>query len=203
MIERDTMQFDAATIAALESIFDRNFGVGYAEMIADGQIALHTFDLGTAASVDRRILGRSVDADSSAPHPFALGSIRRADDHLHIDYAGGSEWAAVFFTVRGASATRASLDFSGFDRLRLELKGTANGEEVLVHMKDSTDPDDGSQANIPLKLTDEWQTYDIDLAQFENADLSHLHVVLGFLFDEEPQAFSVRNAKFVARSSDP
>lgn len=204
MNENDTMSFDAATEAEIDSIYDPNSGAGHADLIADGRIAIHSYDLGIVSSVDRRIIGRSEDPIATAqPYPFGLDSIRRADNSLLLSYDGGSEWAAIFLHVRGASTSRASLDFSAFDRLQLELKGDAGGEEVLVNIKDSTDPDDGSQTNIPLQLTDQWQTFEIDLARFENADLSHLHVVLGFLFFEEQQSFSVRNARYLKSDRMP
>lgn len=66
-----------------------------------------------------------------------------------------------------------------------------------MNIKDSADPDDGTQTNIELQLTDLWQTYDIDLIRFDNVELSHLHVVLAFLFFEEAQSFSVRTARYL------
>lgn len=198
MNETDTMSFDEAATAAIDSIYDPNSGAAHPVLIADGRITLHTYTLGVAASVDRRIVGRSVDMEAAdQPYPFSLESVRRVGGSLHLTYEGGSEWAVIFLFVRGVSASRASLDFSAFDRLQLELKGDVGNEEVLVNIKDSTDPDDGSQTNIPLTLTDQWQTYEIDVSRFVNADLSHLHVVLAFLFFEEPQSFSIRNARYI------
>jgi hypothetical protein len=64
-------------------------------------------------------------------------------------------------------------------------------------MKDSIDPDDGSQTNVEVAITDQWQVYELDLAVFMNADLSHLHVPIGFLFDNETRAFSIRTIEFI------
>lgn len=197
MSENGTMSFDAATSAMLNEIYDPNSGAAYPILIADGQISLHSYTLGTAASLDPRIVGHSDNPDISfQDHPFTIETITRSDDSLHIDYNGRADWAAVFIYVRGSSAARPSLDFSAFNRIQIEMKGDVGGEQVLVHLKDSLDPDDGSQTNIPIQLSNQWQTYEIDLGRFENADLSRLYVVLGFLFFEEPQSFSIRNARY-------
>jgi hypothetical protein len=66
------------------------------------------------------------------------------------------------------------------------MKGDKGGEQFSVHLKDSEDPDDGSQTDIPVTLTGEWQTYDFDLASFETADLIQLYSVTGFLFYQQP-----------------
>ena len=60
-----------------------------------------------------------------------------------------------------------------------------------------TDADDGSQTNVDVAITDQWQVFELDLAAFKNADLSHLHVPIGFLFDDEPRAFSIRTIEFI------
>ncbi len=99
--------------------------------------------------------------------------------------------------MRGSSAFRPSLDFSAFDQLQLEMKGDVAGETVSVHIKDSLDPDDGSQTDIEIAITDQWQTYNIDLDRFKNADLGQLHVAAGFLFGREPKSFSIRNIRFL------
>ena len=83
-----------------------------------------------------------------------------------------------------------------YDKIVLELKGDAGGETIKVNMKDRDDPDDGTQTDIELQLTDQWKVYEIDLADFKTADLRTLHVVLGFLFEKTPQSFSVRTIQF-------
>ena len=71
-------------------------------------------------------------------------------------------------------------------------------------MKDKNDPDDGSQTNIELVLTDQWQNFEIDLDRFENADLSTLSIVTGFLFLQqfEPVSFAIRDVHFVDRKDN-
>lgn len=198
MNDADTMVFDETATALLDDIYDVNEGLGFAEIVADGRISLHTYGFGAAASVDRRLAGRSLEtAPGGAEYPFRIDTVQQSDDNLRITYKGGVDWAAIFFGVRGTSALRPGLDFSAFDQLQLELKGNVAGETVWVHMKDSLDPDDGNQTDIEMALTEQWQTYNIDLDRFENADLSQLHIVTGFLFRREPKSFSVRNIRFV------
>ena len=197
MTDKGTMVFDEAATALLDDIFDVNEGLGFAEILTDGRISLHTYGIGSAASMDGRLAGRSLETAPGTPeHPLRIDTVQQSDDNLRITYGGGVDWAAIFFAVRGSSALRPSLDFSAFDQLRLELKGNVAGETVSVHLKDSLDPDDGNQTNIEIELTDQWQTYTIDLDRFENADLTQLHVVTGFLFRQEPKSFSIRSIRF-------
>ena len=65
-------------------------------------------------------------------------------------------------------------------------------------IKDADYPNHLSPISVDLTLTDEWQTWEIDLAEFEPNDLSRLHIPLGLLIfpAEEPMSFSIRNARY-------
>jgi hypothetical protein len=78
------------------------------------------------------------------------------------------------------------------------MKGDLGGEKLSVHVKDAEFPDWTSPISVDITLTDEWQTYTIDLAEFEPNDLSRLNVALGFLIfpAEQPMAFSLRHARY-------
>ena len=193
-VENGAMEFDETTLKILESIYDPEEGIGYPDILTEGQVYWANYHMTTADSLTRGLRGSTVDAGSSS-NSRRLKSERR-EDSLHVHYPGGADWAVLFFQVRGSSDTRTSQDFSMFDKLVLELKGDAGGETISVHMKDRDDPDDGTQTNIELKLTDQWKLYEIDLADFKTADLKTLSVALGFLFDTEPQSFSVRTIRF-------
>src|SRR5210317_1485283 len=168
-------------------------GEGHPDMVVDGAIAFGSFYFGAASSYQ---YGRE----------FTLDSYERIEDTLRLYYPGAvpgqgdTQWAAIYFSVNDIGFERAHRDYSRFNTLRLELKGEAGGERLLVHMKDKDDPDDGSQTNIELVLGDQWQTHDIDLARFETADLENLYITLGFLFIDqfEPVAFRIRNARFLS-----
>ena len=198
MVENQTMEFDDETRVQVYDTYDPNSELGNPDLIANGKVTWHSYQLGIAHSPNVRTGGRASDSNEAGSQQLVhLRSITEPDERYLIDYRGGADWAVVFFTIRSSSEVRASKNFTNFGKLRLEIKGELGGEKLLVHMKDSTDPDDGSQTNIEVQITDHWKTYDIDLARFENADLGHLHVALGFLFDAEAVAFSVRNAKFI------
>jgi hypothetical protein len=131
------------------------------------------------------------------PSPYDVNSFERIGDSLHIDYYGGAAWAGIWLGSSSVSSNRQGLDYSTYDKLLLELKGDTGGEKILVNIEDAEDPADGMSTRIALQLSDSWQTYEIDLADFETADLSILYTALGFVFLEEPVSFSVRTAKFV------
>lgn len=178
-------------------LFGPAAGEGNPDMIADGAVAFDSYGLLHTSSYE---LGRE----------FTLDLFERIDDTLRIFYPGtvpdpgNTQWAAIWLGVNDVDFGRAHRDYSRFDTLRLELKGEAGGERILVHLKDKDDPDDGSQTDLELVLSDQWQTHDIDLARFENADLSQLFIPLGFLFIDqfEPVVFEIRNARFINRKTD-
>jgi len=95
------------------------------------------------------------------------------------------------------SAASRSLDYSAYDRLLLELKGDSGGEKIMINVEDRDDPLDDTSTRSELQLSDRWQTCEINLAEFETADLSILCVPFGFVFLEEPVSFSVRTAEFI------
>lgn len=137
-----------------------------------------------------------------APGPRALhlDSVQLQDGALHVDYRGGLDWAAAYWSPLADNTVNglAYQDFSRFHKLRLELKGDRGGEVIKVHVKDVNYPNDIDPVSVDLVLSDDWQTWEIDLAEFAPNDLSRLHVVLGFLISagQEPLAFSVRNARY-------
>lgn len=194
MLENGSMEFDETTLELLASIYDPEAGTGYPGVITEGQVYWANYSMLSADALVRGLIGSTLDA-ASGNNPVRLNWEQR-EGSLHVHYPGGADWAVLFFTVRGSSGTRTSQDFSMYDKLVLELKGDAGGETIDVNLKDRDDPDDGTQTNIELQLTDQWKRYEINLADFKTADLSKLHVVTGFLFDKAPQSFSVRSVLF-------
>ena len=76
------------------------------------------------------------------------------------------------------------------------MKGDVGGEKINLDIQDRDDGL-GASTKVLLQLTDQWQTYEIDLAEFKTADLKILAVPLGFVFYQDALSFSVRTAKFV------
>lgn len=205
MVEHGSMEFDDETSMILDNIYIPSQGTGYADIIIDGQISWHAYRLLDVDSNRSKVVGTSVDPvdgnwNWEPGSVFNYKSIEQSEDSLHLIYPGGANWAAFSFVVLTSSEPRRHIDYSQFDKLQLELKGDLGGETVLVNIKDVEDPDDGSQTNIELQLTDQWKTYEIDLEDFKNADLSMLYVPLAFLFFDKPQSFSVRTVRYLTNS---
>lgn len=195
LVETDSMSLDETAIQILDGIYDPDSGIGQPHMIANGQISWHSYNLISSDANDPRI---SYEANAAGLQgPFSLDTFQRAGDSLHLDYPGGAAWAGIWLAAGTEPADRISLDYSMYDTLALELKGDKGNEKILVNMEDADDPADGTSTRYELQLTDQWQTYEIDLAEFETADLSKLSTPFGFVFLEEPVAFSVRAATFV------
>ena len=129
--------------------------------------------------------------------PFNSDFFQRDGDSLHINYRGGAAWAGIWFAAAADQTNRLSPDYSMYSKLLLELKGDAGGEKIVVNMEDRDDPADGSSTRYELQLSDQWRMYEINLSEFETADLRILSVPFGFILFEEPVAFSVRNVRFV------
>lgn len=178
---------DAMVRTPLEDYDDR---LGTAEIITAGRPIAESYFLTTASEP---LLGI-----------FNLDSIQLRDGSMHVEYHGGAEWAVVYWSPMADNTVTgvANMDFSRFSKLRLELKGDRGGELIQVHVKDVDYPNDIGPVTVDLKLSAEWQTFEIDLAKFAPNDPSRLHTVLGFLLDspEEktrvPLGFSVRDARY-------
>jgi len=164
---------------------DFNEGLGSPDIVNQGRPAFETYYLNWASPLDE-------------PYNFRFDSLQMRGDELHIDYLGGHDWAVVYWETVGVAAKRSHMDFSRFTKLHLELKGDQGGEKLLVHVKDADYPNYTAPISVELTLDSDWQSYEIDLAEFKPNDLSRLNVVLGFLIypAEHPMAFSVRNARY-------
>jgi hypothetical protein len=160
--------------------------LGPAVFVADGRPLAENYFLTTTTPPGRWI--------------FRLESVERRDGALHIDWTGGAEWAAVYWSnVHGNTATgRSAMDMTRFSKLVLELRGDRGGEVLQVHIKDADYPDDRPPVSVDVTLTTDWETFEIDLAEFAPNDLSRIHVGLGLLIfpAQEPLSYSIRNARY-------
>jgi len=168
---------------------------GYADVIRDGVLSVgyYNFFFGYPYYVDGVFSARGSYVD--------FNSVRSVDGAFRFTFKGGTPWAVFSLSVRENNRTvgRAAADFTRFDRIRVEAKGASGGERLLLHLKDKNDPDDGTQTNVEIVLGTDWETYEFSLSDFETADLSALHLALGFLMLNEasPVSFSVRTVKFL------
>lgn len=138
-------------------------------------------------------------APASANFGEDLEDVVFEGEQLRINYEGGPDWLFLYTQVGplGFSVRKHHLDFSRFDRIRLDLRRHSGCESLELVVKDADDADDGSQANIKLELSDDWATYEYELARFADADLSMLNVPAGFLMDASACSFSVRDVRFL------
>lgn len=194
MIETGSHDFDDDAQRVLNGLDLLDQSGGNPDVIRNGVVSWGHYWVGQAYQyyVDDQYV-------SPSPH-FDHNMIRQANDAVEVTYNGGLPWAAIYFSVPATFGTygRGSRDFSRFGKLILEARGSIGGEVLLLNMKDKDDPDDGSQSNIEVVLGDEWQTFEFDLAEFDNADLTSLNLVMSFLFigQEEPVSFAIRTARF-------
>lgn len=117
---------------------------------------------------------------------------------LCMSYPKGQGWGTVFITVGEPAplGKRKGKDFSLYTKLVLELKGRKKGTAVQIGLKDSQALDNGSETKVTLQLTEEWDTYEIDLKKFTGTNLKDLYVVTEFVFGDEPQSLCVRKIQF-------
>jgi hypothetical protein len=194
MNNKGIVYFDDASLAMLERNYVPRTGMGNPNVIIDGQISWHSY-IPTSASADdiRLSAKRDVNNEYKAITEVRFDSFKNTDNSVHIAYPGGAEWAGLWFFIPADG----SADFSKFDTLLLELKGDIGGETFLLNLEDINDPTDGSTTRIELQLTDQWQRYELDLADFKTADLTQLKIGIGFVFGQKAQSFSVRTVRYI------
>ena len=141
-----------------------------------------------------------ISASASGTVPLRFDSVQLEEGKLKLQFSGGREWISFYMTVinRNTSLGRDHADFSRFGRIELEMKGNEGGEVINVHVKDADYPDDQAPIGVDITLTDEWQTFEIALADLAPTDFSRLHIPLGFLVTpaDEPVTFTVRSARY-------
>jgi len=118
---------------------------------------------------------------------------------MKMAYPPGQSWGAVFITVgQPKDPPRPWKDYSSFRAISVDLRGEIGGESVEVGIKDSSDPDDGSETKILVpQLSTGWQTYEFPLSSFDTADLEKLYVVTEFVFaGPTSQTVYFRNVRY-------
>jgi hypothetical protein len=124
--------------------------------------------------------------------------LKNDPEHLMMSYPAGQSWGAVFITVgKPKQPPRPFRDFSAYNLLTIEMKGAVGGEQLEIGIRTNTQPDDGSETKIPVKLSSDWKPYQFRLDRFEGADLAKLYVVTEFVFSGSDAAtVYARNISF-------
>ena len=166
-------------------VFSADSRLGPAVVFDDGRFEAHSFGF--------------FDAPEDGTHGDRLGDFVLGEDYVDINYRGGDEWAFVYASAGTieVNVAKNSLDYSRFDRIRLELRRQSGCKDLRLVLKDADDADDGSQANVKLELSNEWATYEYPLSLFSDANLARLQVVTGFLMFEDACSFSVRDVTYL------
>lgn len=179
MIDLHQLDFDKESQHNLEGYFDIMDTVGYPKIIELGMYNTKFFIGGTADSNNN-----------------LLWEYMGVNEYL-INYPANMEWGFHYFVHRhNHSQLKVGKDYSKYKTLELELKGIKGGELVEIVIKDLDDPEDDSATKIPLTLTTEWKTYQIPLSEFKTADLTKLHVVVGFKFEGGARSIRVRKIEY-------
>ncbi|MCE7986309.1 MAG: SH3 domain-containing protein [Caldilinea sp. CFX5] len=107
------------------------------------------------------------------------GWIKDVEGTLRADFLAGQKWAVIYITVgppQPEAERRQSINLSACHTLSVDLRAGQGNVTVNVGMKDTKDPDDGSETQIPLALTTAWQSYQVPLAKFVSAELRQIYL---------------------------
>jgi exo-beta-1,3-glucanase (GH17 family) len=155
------------------------------EILVDGRLAAHY----------------ELRSDSSNGKGLRLS---RSPDAVEIAYAGGQPWGVAYIAVGESTASApAWKDFSGFDAVSFELRGSRGRESISVSINDTnTQRRNGTQVQV-VDLETRFQTYTIPLSQFATPGLpipdalARLNAVLQFFFHgTQPQTLYVKNVRY-------
>jgi hypothetical protein len=110
--------------------------------------------------------------------------VTNMDGYFSLAYPNDQAWGALFITVgKPRNPPRPFMDLSSYKTLKLEMKGQNGGELVSIGVKTNTQPDDGTETKMPLRVSKDWETYQFDLVSFERADPKRLYIVTEVVFD--------------------
>ena len=179
MIDNDLPSLDTLATNNLDRIFNPKGSKGYAKVLTNGTNFDGFYELGNARSDNKPIL----TFNNSKEHYYIFPNV---------------EWAVLYyrnpFSTFGDKPTK---DYSSYQTLKLELKSNSGGETINIALKDADDPDDGSETNVPIVLTNQWKTYEIPLSEFKTANLKELFIVTSFISRNSAVNLSIRTVEFV------
>ena len=119
--------------------------------------------------------------------------------YLCMNYPGGQNWGTVFITngPPQAPGSRPGQNLSQYSRLYVELKGGSGDQAVQIGIKDTLDPDDGTETKYTVTPPVDWQGYAFQLSDFQTADSNTLYVMIEFVFGSAPADICFRNVMYL------
>jgi hypothetical protein len=121
-------------------------------------------------------------------------------DGMKAAYPSGQAWGFVGLVLQGPTAfgSRPSRDLSKYKTLQVQLRGQDGGESIAIGLKDSNQPDTGTETKKVVALTTSWQTLSFPLSDFKPADLTRLYLVFEIVFSGTPgQTVYFRDIRYV------
>ncbi len=124
---------------------------------------------------------------------------------LIMQYPAGQAWGSVFLTVGTAvpPGNRPGRDMSACQNLVLEMMGDQG--TVNVGIKDTSQPDNGTEPTVPVQISGQWQTYTIPLSRLSPpTNLKAVYVLAELNFSgPQTQNLRVRSIVYTSASSAP
>ena len=104
-----------------------------------------------------------------------------APGDLKMVCPGAQQWCAMFVTYGPSVAgfPRPGLDLSMYQTMIVEIQGDP-GTTIQIGVKDSTQPDDGTETKVTLPVTANWVAYAIPLSSFAAPVAAHGGYVINF-----------------------
>lgn len=107
-------------------------------------------------------------------------------------------WGVAYWYVgNGVIDPNRVMDFSGFETLRLTMRGREGGEKIFISLKDKSNPTDGSETKVPLTLTNEWQAYNIPLSSFAPTNLEELFIVASIISENQALTLEIKSIEYL------
>jgi hypothetical protein len=165
MVKNGEMDFSAESKMELRSILDTFSNSEELAILINGQTT-NGFNINFAAS-----------SSYSEWNRFE-------DNYITLNYPSNTlEWGNPYIEVNALFGRVTHMDFSKYNTMLVEMKGAVGGETFEVGAKDKYDLRDGSSTRLEISITDQWVTYEFDLAKIRTLDKNFVKVPLAIVFE--------------------
>ncbi len=179
MIINGESTFNQESLDQLAHVYDQYGDTPYSKVFRSGYLT-SGYDFGVASAIENKGVNSEFFGSYAA---------------LHFK---DEPWAVLyFFSGNGVPDPKRGKNFSNFETLRLNLRGTKGAEKVSISLKDISNPTDGSETKVELTLTNQWQFYDIPLSKFKPTKLEELFIVTSFISENQAMTMEVESIEFL------